>query len=551
MAPWSLPEPARRRPLGLADGLALLVLAASLLALHQYCVVDTRPPADLGHYYRDLPQLYAVLVREGPSAELGRAIGQAGGAYNLGLAALMAAFGVSEELLDRVELGWLSLLLLGTWGTTRALAGRGAALAAITLAAMMPAFQVGARTHWLHFVEAAAVAGALWAWTADARLDHRRTQLALATATVFCVSLRTTGLLYMGSMLAMALATVGWQRRRRLLLPAIGLALGLVVVLPKLGDYVGGKLAVRQVYQSTVRPLLPSLAEQTYMAPGLLILGGLVLALALRRRALLQAPNLLLAAWAAGSLVLGGAFHVGIDNFPLLYVAAAVLAGQGLEALPGRRLLAPAGLAACGLALAAPFMQPPQVELLIPALSPAIVSFEPTHFLRPQSRALRVETIQPYLDQACETDDGICTILATTGLFNLNREDDASLALFLAGVGGVKVLNGGQWWTPDDLTTDDAIEGIVVMDCHQIGQALNSFLERERAVGALALAVGADKLGQIGPPAPCPQTWYRLDGDDSRVPVLEFARSYDWQIHVLPQVLPPLAPRRARRAESP
>lgn len=535
-------QPPAPPSLGLADALAGLVVVASALALHTYCVIDTRPASDLGHYYRPLPQLHAVLVHGGDPLALLGAVAQPGGAYNLLLAGIFALFGLGEHLFDRVEMAWLTLLLVGGWGTARALAGPGAGLAATMLLAMVPVFQVGARTHWLHFVEAAAVVGALWAWTTDPALARWRTRVALALATAFCISLRPTGLLYMGSLLAVATWSV--PDRRRVALPAVGLVAGLFVLLPTMDSYVGGKVAVREVYQATVRPLVPSLAEQTFMLPGLLLLLGAALAPLLRRRAILAAPDLLLLAWVAGGLGLGALFRVGIDNFPLVFFAAAVLAAQGLSALPGRPALAVGGLALTGLVLAAPFLPPERARALVPALGPAVVSFESFHYLRPQSRGLGVADLQPMLDQACGEHDGVCTLLATSGLFNLNREDDASLAFFLAGVRGVKVLNGGQWWTPEDLTADDAIEALVVMDCQQLGRVLTPFLERELAVGALARAIEARKVGEVGPPAPCPQTWYVLDHPDSRVPILAWAKAHDWQAHILPEILPPLRPRR-------
>ncbi len=126
----------------LASGLVSIAALAAFLAL------DRRPPADLGHYFAALPTAWEALEPGGSITAAGALLLDHGGLYNLPLAAWMKLVGRGPLALRAVEFPWLGALLLGCYGSARALAGERVAAMAMGLLGAMPVFQFGARAHW-------------------------------------------------------------------------------------------------------------------------------------------------------------------------------------------------------------------------------------------------------------------------------------------------------------------------------------------------------------------------------------------------------------------
>jgi hypothetical protein len=500
--------------------------------LARFFHVDQRPPVDLGHYFDDLPRAWLALeaFELGALADIAA---QAGGLYNLLLAALAHGFGRAPLLLELVELTWLALLLLSAWVAARRLGGPWSGLAATALCAAMPVFQVGARTHWIHLPEAALLALALALWLRDAGLERRGTQLGLLAALAAAFSLRPTALVFGLPLLIAAFPGA----RRRLWIPALSLLPALVVLLPWLPDYVGGKAMIRSVYAQTVQPLGAALIEQALLLPALAILLGLVLLVLLARPALRHPAAWLLGLWLATGVGLCAFFRAGPDNFHLLFLAAALLASLGL-ALPGTapwlaRLRPGVGALLCAvaaLALAAPLLQAPLAAPVAPLLGPSVLSVEPRHYLRPQVEVPSLDQFWPLFDQACVHGDQTCTIIASRGLVNYNREDDLSLAHFLLGRDGLRIRNAGQYFFIDDMESPDAVEGLAVLDCpHGAAEPDNLFTERERALEAMVTDLRTTYVGMIGAPMRCVFRVWRLDEPDPQQAVRDFWLAYPWR----------------------
>ncbi len=499
------------------DIIAVLLIVVALGVTGQFFAVDARPAPDLGHYYAAIPAMWAGDLS---------GITEVGGLYSAMLAGVLTVVR-SQAAFEAVSVGWMALLVLSGWRIARR-EGAGAGLAGLALLCAMPIIHTIARCHWIHFPETAALLGGMWAWSADPTLERRRTGLALALAVGFVMVTRPTGLIFGLPLLAGA----AWRAPlRKMAVPALGVLLGGAVLAPGLVEYISGKLDVRTVYAATVAPLSVSLLQATFLTPAALAGVGLLV-----RLRTLEPVAAVLWIWMLLGIIGSGFFHVGVDNFPLMFVSLALLAAPGLARLSAWSRGAVGGLAAAVAvaAMISPLLQPQRVEPLIPWLGPSITSFQPRDYLRPQGRALTVAGLASMLAEVCPTHDGTCTVLTPTGIFNHNREDDAALALFLAGVDDVDFHNAGQWWLPESLTATDAVEGVVVMECADIAQGENAFAEREAAVVALTRAVPVVEVGMLGPPAICPMRWYRLDARDSRGAIMHFAREHEWRHHVLP-----------------
>ncbi len=516
----------------LPDGLSLALVLGALGTLAQFFRIDRRPPMDLGHYFEALPAAWRAIGTFDLGAIADIAL-RAGGLYNLLLAALAHACGRSPLLLEGVEIGWLALLLLSAWVAARRLGGPWAGLAATALCAAMPVFQIGARTHWIHLPEAALLVLALALWLGDPALERRAPRLGLLLALAAAFTLRPTALVFGLPLLALATP----RARRRSWLPALSLLPAVAVLLPWLPDYVGGKAMIRSVYAQTVQPLGPALLEQTLWLSALATLLGLMLLPLLARPSMRRPATWLLGLWLIVGLSLCAFFHAGPDNFPLLFLAAALLAAQGL-ALPGdapwlSRLRPAVGASLCalaGLAMVAPLLRPGLARPVAPLLGSAVLSVEPRHYLRPQVEVPSLEQLWPLLERACEHADESCTIIASRGLINFNREDDTSLAHFLLGRDGLRVHNAGQYFFVEDMASADAVEALAVLECpHGEVEPDNLFTERERALEGMVASLNTTFVGTFGAPVRCVFRVWRVEEADPHQAVRDFWLAYPWR----------------------
>jgi len=524
------------------DVLSVGLILGALGALWRFFLVDQRPPMDLGHYFDALPDAWRAWGELDLQGLVDLAL-HAGGLYNLALGLLARVLGRSPALIECVEVFWLALLLFAMWGCARRLGGPWAGTVTLALAAAMPVMHTGARSHWIHFPEAALLMVALWFWVRDPTLEGRLSRVGLCAALALGFCLRPTALLFGLPLLALAGSMA--QPRSRIFLPASSLLAALLVLLPSLPEYIQGKSVIREVYAEVVAPLGPSLLEHSYLLPGGAVLLGVALLPLVARSRLRERPLWLLATWVTMGLCLCAFFHVGPDNFPLMFLGAAMVAAQGL-AMPGsagwRRWAKPAAglslVALAALSMVTPFLLEQYAMPFTGVLGRKVVSLEPRHYQRPQVQAVTLDAIRPLLDQVCKWSDDTCTVLASRGLVNFNREDDLSLACFLDGRDDLVLHNAGQFFFLTDIESDDAVEGLMVLECpHAAPEPDNLFTERERALEAMVAALDVSFIQRLYAPLRCSFNVYRVDEPDPQQALEDFWLEYPW-VHSGPKSRP-------------
>lgn len=460
----------------------ILCVVYSVLTGVAFFTVDVRPTTDLGHYYRQLPEF--IFFYQGESElsffELLRI---SGGWYNALLALLMSLFGVGEWVLQFVSILWVALLFfalkkMNPFG--------------LLLLCSMPILQTSVHTHWLHFVEASFFVGLLfavqqrrWIWIAGGLL---------------LVSLRPTALLLLFSGVALCWWDNKKQQAKYLLL---GTILGSLWIIPEIGDYINGKMTL--LHQRS-RPLYIDVWEQCFLLPLLLSLIGIGLWFKEGNR---EKRDWFLLSWLLVPLGIAMFFGVGIDNFLLFHFSLALLGGRGwtMHLKDELQWLQRSSWAVLVI-LMLPFLPVSIAASLSLPLGRTIVSQEPWHYLRPQREGLQVHHIEPFLKELCERADQQCTIVSSMGLFHPSREEDGSLALFLAGMKDLQIHNAALWWTKQHLEGSDRLEGIIIMDC-SLPQEAPIFQNRIDALRQLSERIPVLKLGEVGPPS-CPFHIYAI-----------------------------------------
>lgn len=319
-----------------------------------YALTGQGFPRDLNLAYEALPVIYEQV---GHRALTGAhyALGQEGGWYNLALAAWLHVLRPSGASFQLFAVPWFGLLLTATALLSRAWFGPAAALATTSIVAQMPILLLSSRLGWIHMPETALVVLATWAVSTDSGLAKTRTIVIVALTGALAITLRPSGILWMGvlGVLGTAGATrhaggaggaTGRDEPERgarpvgaLVAIASAWALALTVPYPEFRSYVLGKLDLHDRYSLAVPALLPQLKEQF----GWFLLGCVALGAANVAASLLAwrrwSPSLrtaTLTAWFGGSLVMYAIVRCGMDNFPLFYVAVALIAGAGLAQPP-------------------------------------------------------------------------------------------------------------------------------------------------------------------------------------------------------------------------
>jgi hypothetical protein len=448
-------------------GLGVLV-ALVLLAQLRFVLLDPRVPWDPNLCYQRLPELLAALRRPGPgwAEALGLALTETTAAYDLVLALPMALGLPRIPVLEGFGLLWVAAVLLGTAGIAQRLFGARAALLAVALLASGWSVVVLGRSGWIHVPELALVLLALWALLRDPGLERWGSALLLGLAGAGAMSLRPSGVVWVASLLPLLL--LGSRRHLRassgrLVLVAGLWALGATPAAVELLPYLQGKLERREGYEHVVAPavLLRQLALHAGLVPT--ALGLLGLGVLLRSRGSLPAPRgplLLLGAWlAAGPLLVLG-FRAGLDNFPAVIVAMAVLGAGGLVRLPRPFMVLPL------LVFALRWLPQWLPEHPAPPRLPAareLLQDHPGLSYRVDAR-LDPAVVLALLDASCPFA-GTCRVLVDHGLFAPGPEEPGRHELFLLGRERVEPL---PVWMPDSQQQPLPVSALASYGCESL-----------------------------------------------------------------------------------
>ncbi len=457
---------ANRSRHGLLDVLTAALILAVATAQVLFALEDVRLPRDPGLYFKLLPELYQALAHPLDNLRaLSGALAESSGWYNLLLAAAMRMVGRSGLVLDLACAVWVALLLVGTALIARRASSPTAGLCATLLAAAMPVVIIIGRTPWIHVPEAALAVLTLATWQRDPALRRWRTVLALILGGMLVITLRHSGLIWIGPMSLLLFWTGGAPRAwRRIALVLAGWALAVAVPVLELQRYLEAKMGARDRYVSQLPEFVEQLVSNLSWPTLWACLLGIVL-FSLRRPRVPRRPlEPLLVVWIVLGVFLWSLFRAGLDNFTPVAPALAILAGTGLARL-GRWGVIPAGLAFLVASLpqwldkdaVRPFMN-------MPGFPDFTAGTHPNNHYRPWTGFAHAE-VRGLLNASCPEDvsEG-CVVAVDHGLFSPFTEDPGRLELFLIDEDRVHLISLRDLESMPRLAQ---LHALATYDCHE------------------------------------------------------------------------------------
>ncbi len=440
--PDASPAPSRRRPRW-PDALTAALITAVLAAQLYFAAADVRLPRDPGLYYKLLPELYQALGA--PIDNLGILAGsltESSGWYNLLLAAGMKLTGRGPIPFELACAGWVTALLVGVALVARRAATPLAGFCAVALAAAMPMVIIMGRTPWIHIPEAALAILVVAAWQRDRALASWRTVAAVGVGGMLVITLRHSGLIWIGALAPMLLWT-STERRPwgRIAAVLVCWALASLVPAMQLLEYLEAKMGARDRYASQLPQFLEQLVSNLAWPTVLVCVLGLVL-LNLRRPGLPRHPlRPLLYLWLLAGGVMWIVFRAGLDNFTPMMAALAILAGLGLARM-GAWGLIPAAFAFVVSTLPQ-WLDKDTVVVFhsIPGFPDFTAGVHPNNHYRPWTGFAHPQ-VRQLLEASCpEAAEASCVIAVDQGLFSPFTEDPGVLELFLMGREDINLLS--------------------------------------------------------------------------------------------------------------
>ncbi len=423
------------------DLLAATIVAGTVVESLLFAWMERSFPRDLNLAYGTLPEIYARTAN-GRLADVAHFAVEPGGWYNAAIAAWLHVAGRSGPAFTVVGALWSGLLcvavlrLASAWGGRET--GPWAGVAAVALVAAAPGLTFQARAGWIHTPEAALIALAASALAHDHPLKRRMTVATLAIAGALAIALRPSGIVWILVLAAGVLAGMERSRAwaaRALLVGGVWL-LACRIPLPVIREYTQNHWTIRVRYAEIV----PNIAEQLWHGvggPGVLLTGVGLLALGVFARRHPRGPALraiLLGGWIALSLAMFVVVRCGLDNFPLLFVSLAILAGIGL----GRD---------------------PRLAGFTAAFSLATLAWRAGTDVLAPATTLPSTRVHALLDATCPDRSGgkLCVVYIDQGLFFPQSEEPGALELFLMREGRVQAIplsqRRGPEPSPDALAT--------------------------------------------------------------------------------------------------
>lgn len=426
-----------RLPVALASALIALSCAEYALSI----AMEHSFPRDLNLAYMPLGLMYRQISEQTLRPFL-QGISQPGGWFNGSIALWLQVFGRSAGAFNAWGLAWYALLLVSVFGLGRRWFGAWAGFAAVALVAQFPVLVLSARGGWIHIPEAALMVVGAWVLACDPRVDRWRSVVTLGLCGALAMALRPSGVVWT----ALLLACVFWGALRgrvplrsaapRLCALLVCWGLALRIPFPQLTRYLGSKMDIRERYAGGVRFIGEQVWTDLQPAASLLVLLGVGLALLAQRRVAalrsageekyplwgtvgLGARRFLLGTWVVGGVAAWATFRSGIDNFPLFFVALALVAGSGMAVLRWRWMVVLAALGWAGsLAVGVKHgLAPPAAGAVDGPASPV---------------ESPIERLQALLNATCPNRaKSPCMLVADQGLTYPASEDPGMLQLFL------------------------------------------------------------------------------------------------------------------------
>lgn len=324
------------------DALTLALILLLVAAHLRFAMLDQRLPQNINHSYGVISHLHDLLSNEGGLTQaLRTAALDIAGWYNLLITVCVKVFGRTPLVLHFFDILWLALVLVGTALIARRLWGPVAAFAAV---ALIPPdghdIVIMARLSCIHIPELALLLGVLVPLVYDQRLSRWSTAVVVGLAGAGALSIRLSSLIWMGTLLPLLLLCALPRPGRHKTLKKLGVILAFwALAIPPLWvwmqEYIREKISHRTSHHG-------DLSLELFLGNFTSDLGRWVFGLGLvcilvavarwRPRAWRFLPVLL--CWLLVPSLLFLLFIAGTQDFPMYYVAFALLAAGGLSRLP-------------------------------------------------------------------------------------------------------------------------------------------------------------------------------------------------------------------------
>jgi hypothetical protein len=393
----------------------------------------------MGLYFQDLPQLYRAWWGQAPSALIAETLVVSGGWLQVLISGFLAVVGRGGPAFRVFDLIATTAVIVLIGAVTTHAAGRRAGLIATLLAAITPMIIVTGRSSWIHIPELALLLGSVLAWIRDPHLRSWRTVGLLVVLGGLCLTLRPSGLVWMGSLVPFIVIKARSQPKQ-VASVLLGWALVLPIALSDFGEYLQAKGFAKARYARSVPELSHQLSAQ--LGPILLMIALLGLSCAVSRKS--GRLGLLSLAWVLLSILLYGHFRAGLNNFTPMAAGLCILSAVGLS----HRLGAWGGrlaLAAFVFSYALQWLPPPDPEgpkkgQLLSLTRPSA----PGNFAIPYT-GFEAELVASLVRSSCPDPDAPCIIVADQGLFHPFSEDPSGqLERFLARLDSTAVIDLSQ-----------------------------------------------------------------------------------------------------------
>lgn len=427
-----------------------------------FILVDGRLPQDMGLYFQDLPQLYRAWWGQAPSALIAETLVVSGGWLQVLISGFLAVVGRSGPAFRVFDLIATTAVIVLIGAVTTHAAGRRAGLIATLLAAITPMIIVTGRSSWIHIPELALLLGSVLAWIRDPHLRSWRTVGLLVVLGGLCLTLRPSGLVWMGSLVPFIVIKARSQPKQ-VASVLLGWAVVLPIALSHFGEYLLAKGFAKARYARSVPELSHQLGAQ--LGPILLMIALLGLSCAVSRKS--GRLGLLSLAWVLLSILLYGHFRAGLNNFTPMAAGLCILSAVGLS----HRLGAWGGrlaLAAFVFSYALQWLPPPDSEdpkkgQLLSLTRPSA----PGNFAIPYT-GFDARLVTALIQSSCPDPTGPCLVVADQGLFHPFAEDPSGqLERFLSRMDHVNVLDLSR---PDMQLPDTAPNGLARFACGERNQ---------------------------------------------------------------------------------